>query len=349
VHPSRAAAGAAGVDPGDGRSGAARNALAERLARGVRSRCGLLLVGLTFACPAVPGVGQSPTTSRQELIRAWDLDRDGRVDEGEAEIARTRMRRIRNDALNSGADPLTGRPRSGADPLTGRPMPATSAATAGGRPSGVADEGDLILVPGTGEGPAPGGQRTEAGDRELPPRGSEHGRPTLPGTRVPAASATLPSVAPRLPGGPAAADAVGKPLQNPGLRQQPMPGQQPLRNPGVRPPQPPLQNLGARQPQGRGQPPAAGPQPSQSAGRPGVISGGVRAGAAAARPGYGAASGGAYGGNGPPADLNAGRLPARVANPNLNPLPPRPGVRQPQPSATVPRPPRMNTDEFYGR
>ena len=54
-------------------------------------------------------------TTREELLRRFDLDANGRIDEGEAEAARTRMRRERVDTMqNSGLDPLTGRPRNAA-------------------------------------------------------------------------------------------------------------------------------------------------------------------------------------------------------------------------------------------
>jgi hypothetical protein len=46
------------------------------------------------------------------MLRRFDLDANGRIDEGEAETARVRMRRDKIDAVqNSGLDPLTGRPR----------------------------------------------------------------------------------------------------------------------------------------------------------------------------------------------------------------------------------------------
>jgi len=56
----------------------------------------------------------SPTTglTRDELVRRWDLDGDGTINKSEADIARARMRRQRNEMqLESGIDPVTGRPR----------------------------------------------------------------------------------------------------------------------------------------------------------------------------------------------------------------------------------------------
>ena len=65
----------------------------------------------TRETPSVSG-GQT----RDEMLRRFDLDSNGRIDEGELKAARTRMRRDRMEALqNSGVDPLTGRLR-GASP-----------------------------------------------------------------------------------------------------------------------------------------------------------------------------------------------------------------------------------------
>jgi hypothetical protein len=323
-----------------------------------------------------PAAAQSPPPpSREELLRKWDLDRDGKVDAGETEIARSRMRRTRNEALmNSGTDPVTGRPRTRAaiDPVTGRPLAPQAAANepsgGGGGLSAAADDGGLILVPGTGE-PADG-MAGAAVSPTTPSRETRPDRPALPGTRVPDSAATVPSVAPRIPGS----------------------GQS---------------TSGARDLRPRGSIPSMSQDRQPVAGeRPGIISGGVRAGAAAARPGYGA--------GGPPTDLNAGRLPGglpqtrgavpgasvgprggalppgagRFAGPGqmpprtgmgpsvgrvgpvmpspgipsngvpsaAAPFAPRPTLRQPtavrppsQTPSTVPRVPRVSPDDFYGR
>lgn len=103
---------------------------------GVGVRClGGLAACILLASAAVgqaqaPGAGgrtsgllpvrEAPSVSggmgRDELLRRFDLDSDGRIDEAEAEAARARMRRERVDTMqNSGLDPLTGRPR-GATP-----------------------------------------------------------------------------------------------------------------------------------------------------------------------------------------------------------------------------------------
>lgn len=50
--------------------------------------------------------------TRDEMLRRFDLDSDGRIDEGEEQAARARMRRDKLESLqDSGLDPLTGRPR----------------------------------------------------------------------------------------------------------------------------------------------------------------------------------------------------------------------------------------------
>jgi hypothetical protein len=65
----------------------------------------------------VPGVKDSSAgSSRDELVRQWDLDGNGTIDESEASVARARMRRSRMQLkLDSGLDPVTGKPRVIAD------------------------------------------------------------------------------------------------------------------------------------------------------------------------------------------------------------------------------------------
>lgn len=66
---------------------------------------------------AVPSISGGIT--REELMRRFDLDANGRIDEAEAEAARSRMRRERDDTMrNSGIDPITGRPRGAANSPT---------------------------------------------------------------------------------------------------------------------------------------------------------------------------------------------------------------------------------------
>ncbi|NCA11099.1 hypothetical protein EBR56_04705, partial [bacterium] len=60
---------------------------------------------------------EKPTISggpnRDEILRRFDLDSDGKIDEAEADAARARMRRDKIEGMsNSGIDPLTGRPRN---------------------------------------------------------------------------------------------------------------------------------------------------------------------------------------------------------------------------------------------
>lgn len=365
---------------------------------------------LMFACclaaslPAPLVRAQAPSASREELMRKWDLDRDGKVDASETEIARSRMRRARTDAmLNSGTDPVTGRPRVPTDPVTGRPMPRTAADGPGGIPGGItnpADDDGLILLPGTGEG-AGGPGNTAA--RQPPARSSQSERQALPGTRVPALGPTLPSLAPRIPGGASGSSGVaaeagaGPRLPAPPSATGPRgfgngvdpTGRELSSRARILPNAPRGQNPAGRDPQLQ-----AGGQPG---GRPGVIAGGTRAGATGAAGTFGGRPG--YGGGGPPADLNAGRLPAGLPQsrgtapgavgggrsvlppqtlpgqsafrtgrgaprgPTTMPMPstgmpttsPRPGLRQPDAgrrqsqTPPPPRPPRVTSDDFYGR
>ena len=369
------------------RPGWVAHARHEGLARGLT----LLLVWCgVIALRAEPVVAQtSPSSSREELMRKWDIDRDGKVDAGEAEIARTRMRRARNDALmQSGNDPVTGRPRVATDPVTGRPVPSAENKDERGGLAGTADEGGLILLPGNGEQPGGVGGSDAAAARPALPVQPE--RPALPGTRVPTPSSTIPSLAPNRSAGQMPPGAGGA-SAGPGMRSPASPATSGL-------------------PPSRG----AGQDRRLPSDRPGIISGGVRAGAPGVRPGYGS--------GGPPADLNAGRLPGglpqtrgtaaganrgvqgaagaqgmsgpqsgigRPMTSGRSSLPPgagqyrgaglppqpstgvpgalRPGLQQPQvqqpdggrrqlqqPSqsrspSTVPRVPRVSTDEFYGR
>ena len=348
--------------------------------------CGLVIaLCMLHAMLSPPAAAQAPASSRQELMRKWDIDRDGKVDASEAEIARGRMRRARTEAaMNSGTDPVTGKPRVATDPVTGRPVSPDAAAANRGGLSAPADEDGLILVPGNGERPdvADG---TAAGT-DMPPRPSQRDRDPLPGTRAPAMSSTIPSVTPRS----AAGVSAGAPLPNTGPRSPVMPsaagrqapsggrqapsaGQAPMspRDAGsgelssrarVLPGMSPGQTPNARGPQS----PVAGQDRQQPGARPGIIAGGVRAGAPGARPGYGA--------GGAPSALNAGRPMGQVPSvprPGIGPYrgptppgapvvgvpsPPRPGMGQTDRGRsmsgtpnTVPRVPRMTSDEFYGR
>ena len=117
--------------------------------------CGLVIAWcMGHAMLSPPAAAQAPASSREELMRKWDLDRDGKVDASEAEIARGNMRRARTEAaMHSGTDPVTGKPRVATDPVTGRPVPPDAAAAKRSELSAPADEDGLILVPGNGERP----------------------------------------------------------------------------------------------------------------------------------------------------------------------------------------------------
>lgn len=88
------------------------------MSRGIRPPHAVVAAAALLAAATAPAAAQSggPTTvvapTRAELIRKWDLNSDGKIDVGEAEVASSRMRRERaNIRLNSGIDPITGRPR----------------------------------------------------------------------------------------------------------------------------------------------------------------------------------------------------------------------------------------------
>jgi hypothetical protein len=135
-----------------------------------------------MVCAAVPHASRGDDAagmSRQELVRKWDLNSDGSIDEGEAEVARSRMRRDRAELqLNSGIDPLTGKPRI----LS-------------------VDEADLAADPPS-EQPEPERPRAKrgAGEADLPGTRVPDAKPPIPATRQPAAAAEGRA------GGPARAD-----------------------------------------------------------------------------------------------------------------------------------------------
>lgn len=102
------------------------------------------------------GLVPTPRKTREELIREWDLNSDGTIDQGEAEVASSRMRRERAELrLNSGIDPVTGLPR-------------------GESPELLAPEEDVAepIIP---EDEPPAEPEPDVGDDER----------RLPGTRVP--------------------------------------------------------------------------------------------------------------------------------------------------------------------
>jgi hypothetical protein len=256
----------------------------------------IVAVVAAFLIVPVASPAQQPSTSRDELIRKWDLDRDGKISDGEAEVARSRMRRARLNAELGGADPLSTRPRAGGEASSGaeaaaRPELGSSPAT---RP--LDEDGGLILVPGTGDR---GGRPLGLPDEPAPTPRRE--REPLPGNRAPTASPPIPQASARsgLPAPAAAtpsrpgagllpgrdAPPIGRDERAPGT------GRELTSRARVLPGGPPPVDALRRQ-----------PVPS----RPGVIAGGAaadgtRSSPPAVRPGYGAPV---------PNDLNAGRLPA---------------------------------------
>jgi hypothetical protein len=124
-------------------------------------------------------------------VRKWDLNSDGKIDKSEAEVASSRMRRERAELrLNSGIDPVTGRPRD-EQPPTEKPE---------------APDLDAIL-----------GVETDQPAADKPDRE----RPALPGTRVPRTVSPTP-MSPR-PGSPAVT-AAREPAQRPTPLRQPITG-----------------------------------------------------------------------------------------------------------------------------
>ena len=122
------------------------------------------------------------------MVRKWDLNRDGKLDASEVEIARTKMRKLRGEAaLQAGIDPLTGRPRLSGDPSSGSAVPADDmrgpgvSALGGNSGDDARDDEGLILVPGTGERPAAANDPTTLLPKR-PPTPAAQDRVALPGT-----------------------------------------------------------------------------------------------------------------------------------------------------------------------
>lgn len=124
------------------------------------------IVTACTVCVAVPHATRGDDTagmSREELVRKWDLNSDGSIDEGEAEVARSRMRRDRAELqMKSGIDPLTGKPRILA-----------------------VDEADPAADP-----------PPEQAGPERPRAKPADGEASLPGTRVPDAKPPIPAKRP---------------------------------------------------------------------------------------------------------------------------------------------------------
>lgn len=222
-----------------------------------QARRGGLLPQRTPTSPLAP-------VSREELMRRFDLNADGRIDEAEAEMARSRMRRDRAEVMRqSSIDPLTGRPR-GAPPPEPTKEPVRIQAADVAPPAAKPKDDELLLLPGRPDGtPAP------ANAAQQPANAAQQQQPA---SRQPANAAR--------------------------------------------------EALPARQP-------------------PAAVTGGVRAGAPPARPGYGAL--------GPKPDLNAGRQPTprvggRPATPNAAP-PSRPSIGRAPTLRPIP-PPRITAEDI---
>ena len=129
----------------------------------------------------LPERGRASTSGailRQELIKRWDLNTDGRIDESEADVARLRMRQDRNEnQRNRGLDPLTGRQR----------VPTTLNATGLG-----AGRTDVLTENGTADEstlpestfPLDGSDPLEITAEALPTKPKKSAA-ALPGTRAP--------------------------------------------------------------------------------------------------------------------------------------------------------------------
>ena len=254
----------------------------------------------------LPERGRASTSGailRQELIKRWDLNTDGRIDESEADVARLRMRQDRNEnQRNRGLDPLTGRQR----------VPTTLNATGLGAgrtdvltENGTADESMLpestlpeSMFPES-TFPLDGSDPLEITAEALPAKPKKSAA-ALPGTRAPQ---------------------VVVPTQNgsakaPGPRIQKSTGSLPVAGSNH------VQEKSAEKSGVQRQTPRAA-----------LSTGGTRAGAAPVRPGYGS--------NVPINDLNAGRVPSGslqlpdVSGKNSGTRVRLPSVGAP---ATVPRP-----------
>lgn len=229
----------------------------------------LMAVAGVRAEPIGSGGSRAPLelTTRGMLLQRWDRNRDGKIDIGEAEMARTQMRRERIErAERSRIDPITGRRASdlfsadddAEDDLFSRRLPSGQRSTPGLPGPGAAAAGPAGSTPGAAA-------EAEATVPPPPPTvtlfGPPPGLPSASGGRgagdVPLSSAArvLPRTSGRAtPGGLDPSAPIG--------------GSRPFERP-------------------------TGP-------KGGAITGGVRAGAPAVRPGYGT--------TGTSTDLNAGRL-----------------------------------------
>lgn len=144
------------------------------------------------------GLMPTPRKTREELVREWDLNSDGKIDAGEAEVAASRMRRERAELrLNSGIDPVTGLPRDAADDL-------------GAEPDDADADAEVEPVEEPAEGPDPDASPALPGTRVPRPRLPND--VTSSGTTAPGTAARAATARPDDTGSRAAADRARQPL-----------------------------------------------------------------------------------------------------------------------------------------
>jgi hypothetical protein len=231
-----------------------------------QARRGGLLPQRTPTSPLEP-------VSREELMQRFDLNADGRIDEAEAEMARSRMRRDRAEIMRkSSIDPLTGRPR-GAPPPEPPAKPADIQAVEVAPPATKPKDDELLLVPGRPDGtPAPASAAQQPANAAKQPANAPLQQPVsrqpanaarqaLP-TRQPPSAVTggvRAGAPPALPGygavGPKADLNAGRQRTVPSAGMQPRVG-------GMPPPDMPSRGV-----PGRTAPPTAGPAGRPSIGR----------------------------------------------------------------------------------
>jgi hypothetical protein len=224
-----------------------------------QARRGGLLPQRTPTSPPSPTSPVAPV-SREELMRRFDLNVDGRIDEAEAEMARSRMRRDRAEVMRqSSIDPLTGRPR-GAPPPEPAKEPVRIQAADVAPPAAKPKDDELLLVPGRPDGtPAPANAAQQPATTSRQPANTA--RESLP-TRQPPAAVTGGVRAGAPPARPGYGALGPKPDLNAGRQPTaPSGGMQP-RVGGMPPPGMPPRGM-----PGRTAPPTAGPAGRPSIGR----------------------------------------------------------------------------------
>jgi hypothetical protein len=165
-----------------------------------------------------------PRKTREELVREWDIDSNGKIDVGEAELAASRMRLERaNLRLNGGFDPVTGRLRGEPEPEEieepEEPDSDLAAELDAATPPPKKEPGPQTTTSGTQ--PARSGAARSPTQRPLPfaggvRAGAQAARPGYGAAPAPSLNAgrpltaTQPSIAPR-PAGPNIGSAAQRP------------------------------------------------------------------------------------------------------------------------------------------